>query len=55
MADDHIYAIISSKSSIELSTNLAVLGPVYLTQPLLNKTANSKQILVSMIETLEKE
>ena len=54
-ADDHIYAIILSKPSIGLPPNIAVLGPAYLTEPLLNKTANSKRILVSMIETLQKE
>jgi hypothetical protein len=40
--DDHIYAIIPSKPSVELPPNLAVLGPAYLTEPLLDKTANSK-------------
>ena len=54
-ADDHIYAIIPSKLSLELPPNLAVLGPAYLTQPLLNKTYHSKRILVDTIETLQKE
>ena len=54
-ADDHIYAIIPSQPSTELPPNLAVLGPAYLTEPLLDKTANSKRILVSTIETLQKE
>ena len=54
-ANDHIYAIIPSKPSIELPPNLTVLGPAYLTEPLLDKTANSKRIMVSTIETLQKE
>ena len=54
-ADDHIYAIIPSKPSIELPPDLAVLCQECLTEPLLDKIANSKRILDSMIKTLEKE
>jgi len=54
-ADDCIYAIIPSKPSVELPPNLAVLGPAYLTEPFYEKTANSKRILISTIETLQKE
>ena len=54
-AGDHIYAIIPSKPSVDLPIDLAALCPEFLTQPLFDKTANSKRILISTIETLKKE
>ena len=54
-AGDHIYAIIPSKPSVDLPIDLAALCPEFLTQPLFDKAANSKRILISTIETLKKE
>jgi hypothetical protein len=54
-ADDRIYAIVPSKPSLELPLGIAVSYPEFLTEALFDKTANSKQILISTIETLTKE